>query len=100
MINDFYLLEADRELRAAFRARGAITPATARPRKDLSVDAAAEAATFDNLLRRGVIREGAPGTFYLYENARPIHFWPLRFAIWIVVILLPVAIIQYCARYP
>ena len=83
----------DSELRAAFRALGALTPATARPAKDLPT----ETASFNNLLRRGVIREGAPGTFYLYESRRGPGYVVSRLVFWIVLILTPVAIIQFCS---
>lgn len=81
---------AQRELRAAFRARGAVIPAKALPGKELARDTAA----FKSLLRWGVIREGAPGTFYLYEPTPRPHRWAVMLAFWIVVILTPVAIIQ------
>lgn len=87
------LLGAENEIRAAFRAIGAVSPATARPDKDLPPRSPA----FDALLRRGVIREGAPGTFYLYEPPRAPSRWALRLIFWAVVIFTPVLIIQYCA---
>jgi hypothetical protein len=83
----------DSELRAAFRALGALTPATARPAKDLPT----ETASFNNLLRRGVIREGAPGTFYLYETQRGPGYVVSRLLFWIVVIITPIVIIQFCS---
>ena len=90
-----YLLpfRAESELRAAFRALGALTPATARPGKDLPV----ESAAFKNLLHRGVVREGAPGTYYLYEPPRASRFWIRQAIFWIVIVILPVAIIQFCS---
>lgn len=92
MVVDLFQLGAKRELRAVFRALGAVTPAGARPRKDLPPDSPA----FANLLRWGVIREGAPGTFYLYERPRAPGQWVLKLIFWAVVILMPIAIIQYC----
>ena len=86
-------LRAENDLRAALRALGAVTPATARPGKDLPLDTAA----FKNLLHRGVIREGAPGTFYHYEPQRVPGLWIRRVIFWIVVVILPVAIIQFCS---
>jgi hypothetical protein len=88
---------AENELRAAFRALGAVTPANARPGKEFPV---VDAAIFDNLLRRGVIREGAPGTFYLYEPPPNPHRWFPRVLFWIAVIALPVGIIQFCPGSP
>jgi hypothetical protein len=89
-------LRAENELRAAFRAFGAVTPATARPGKDLPL----ETVSFKNLLHRGVIREGAPGTFYLYEHQRASGFWIRQVLFWIVIVILPVAIIQFCPGSP
>jgi hypothetical protein len=91
MVNGFQP-RAESELCAAFRALGAVTPATARTGKDMPV----ETPPFNNLLRRGVIREGAPGTFYLYERGR-VPGRLLRLVLfWIVIIIIPVAIIQFC----
>ena len=87
------LLGAENEIRAAFREIGAVSSGTARAGKDLPPHSPA----FDALLRRGVIREGAPGTFYLYEPPRGPRRWALRLIFWAVVILTPVLIIQYCA---
>jgi len=89
-------LRAERELRTAFRALNAVTPASARPGKDLPLDT----ASFDDLLRRGVIREGAPGTFYLYEPQPVPIFLARRLIFWAVLILTPVAIIQFCSGSP
>lgn len=89
-------LRAENDLRAAFRALGAVTPATARPGKELPL----ESVSFKNLLHRGVIREGAPGTFYLYEPQRPSGFWIRQVIFWIVIVILPVAIIQFCSGSP
>jgi hypothetical protein len=89
-------LRAENELRAAFRALGAVTPATARPGKDLPL----ETVSFKNLLHRGVIREGAPGTFYLYEHQRASGFWIRQVLFWIVIVTVPVAIIQFCSGSP
>jgi hypothetical protein len=91
VINAFYS-RAEIETRAVFRALGAISPSTARPGKELPQ----QTPGFQNLLRRGVVREGAPGTFYLYERQRAPEYWIRRVLFWIFVIILPVAIIQYC----
>jgi len=89
---EFLQLGAQNELRAAFRALGAVTPATARQGKDLPT----ETASFNNLLRRGIIREGAPGMFYLYEPQRAPGYLVRRLLFWIVVIFAPIVIIQFC----
>jgi hypothetical protein len=88
------LLGAENEIRAAFRAIGAVSPDTARAGKDLPQRSPA----FDTLLGGGVIREGAPGTFYLYESPRGPRRWAFKLIFWAVVIFTPVLIIQYCAR--
>jgi hypothetical protein len=93
---DLFQLRAENELRAAFRTLGAVTPATARPGKEMP----RETPAFDRLLQRGVIREGAPGTFYLYEHVRAPGRWVRQVVFWIVVVILPVAIIQFCPRSP
>ena len=80
-----------------FRAQGAVSPATARSARDLP---AVDSASFDKLLRAGVIREGTPGTYYLYEPA-PQTFQLVRMVfIYAVIILLPVGIIQFCGSAP
>ena len=86
----------ENELRTGLRVMGAISPATARPGKDLVVDKTA----FDNLLRRGVIREGAPGTYYLHETRTEPRAVVLHLLFWIVVILLPIGIMQFCSGAP
>jgi hypothetical protein len=91
VINAFYS-RAEIETRAVFRALGAISPSTTRPGKELPQQTPA----FKNLLRRGVVREGAPGTFYLYERQRAPEYWIRQVLFWIVVIIMPVAIIQFC----
>jgi hypothetical protein len=89
---DLYNVGAQRELRAAFRARGAVTPAKALSGKELARDTPA----FKSLLRSGVIREGAPGTFYLYEAELTPGLSRLvrTLLFWLIVILTPIAIIQ------
>ena len=96
MLPSFLQLGAENEVRDAFRAIGAVTPATARPRKDMTLDN----ASFDDLLRRGVIREGAPETFYLYQPPPERTLWAVRVIVWMALILTPVALIQYCPRSP
>ncbi len=89
---------AENELIAALRVMGAVSPATARPGKDLVVDKSA----FDDLLRRGVIREGSPGTYYLYESETSSYYRTVvvNLFFWIGVILLPIGIIEMCSRTP
>jgi hypothetical protein len=91
-VEDVLQMRGENELRAAFRALGAVSPATARPGKELPV----ETAYFKNLLRRGAIREGAPGTFYLYEPEPVSRRWGRQVLFWILIVVVPVAIIQFC----
>ena len=93
MIN-LALYGADNELRNTLRSLGAVGPASARSVKDLQLDT----ASFDRLLRRGVIREGAPGKFYLYEPPPAPRLWIRQAIFWLVVILVPVGIIQCWPR--
>ena len=88
-------VRAENDLRAAFRALGAVSPATARTGKDLPL----ETVAFKNLLHRGVIREGAPGTFYLYDPPpRARGGWVRQLLFWIVIVIFPVAFIQFCGK--
>jgi len=95
MLGQMVRQRAENELRAAFRGLGAVTPANARPGKEFPL---VDSATFDELLRRGVIREGAPGTFYLYEPAGTRGWSTIlpRILFWIALIAIPVGILQFC----
>jgi hypothetical protein len=88
--------DGEEEVRDVFRAAGAISPASARVGKDLPPF---DADTFDRLLHRGVLREGAPGSFYLYENRRPRSASGLlrTLLFWILVVLIPVALMKWSA---
>ena len=90
-------IQRHNEIRAAFRAIGAVSPATAKPEGDL---AHGDEASFHTLLRYGVVREGAPGTYYLYDPPARPGYWLRQVLFWIVVIILPVAIIQSCPNTP
>lgn len=82
------------EVRGAFRALDAIGPAKAQPGKYLG----AGTRPFDRLLRSGVVREAAPGTFYLYEPAaQPFRVYKLAI-FWIFIILLPILIIHFSGK--
>jgi hypothetical protein len=89
---------AENDLCTALRVMGAVSPATSRPGKDLVVDKSA----FENLLRRGIIREGSPGTYYLYESETRTYYRTVvvNLFFWIGVILLPIGIIEMCSRTP
>lgn len=98
MLGQMIHQRAENELRAAFRGLGAVTPANARPGKEFPM---VDSRTFDRLLRRGEIREGAPGTFYLYEPSSPkAHQLLARLMFWIVLVAIPVGLIQFCGRSP
>jgi len=97
MLGQMVRQRAENDLRAAFRGLGAVTPANARPGKEFPL---VDSVTFDELLRRGVIREGAPGTFYLYEEQPGPSGWSRailpRILFWIALIGIPVGILQFC----
>ncbi len=92
----FVQFGAENKLRALFRTLGAITPASARPARDLPP----ASATFDNLLRQGIIREAAPGTFYLYEPRLARGRVVRAVLFWLVVVIAPIALIQFCEGRP
>jgi hypothetical protein len=78
------------EVRGAFRALGAVGAASAQPGKYFGVGT----QPFERLLRTGVVREGTPGNFYLYEQKVEGRRIVRLVVFWIVVILLPILIIQ------
>ena len=97
----------DTEFAHIMRRLGATTPETACPDRELPH---LTRERFRDLLDRGVLREGAPRTFYLYERAvTPSIVTPtaqtstaraiiLRVLFWLVVILVPVLFIQLGAK--
>src|SRR5262245_36989319 len=52
----------------ALRSRGALSPATARPLRDLNVTTD---DMWNRLILEGRVREGPPGHFYLFEPGGP-----------------------------
>lgn len=82
------------EIRGAFKAKGAIGAANAQPGKYLGEGSPA----FEGLLRSGVIREGAPGTFYLYESGPITGRFIRQVLFWLFIILLPIFIIQFTGK--
>ncbi|MHB0964737.1 MAG: hypothetical protein ACYC5V_16175, partial [Gemmatimonadaceae bacterium] len=58
--------DTDADFADSMRRLGATTPATACPDRELPH---LTRERFRDLLDRGVLREGAPRTFYLYERA-------------------------------
>jgi hypothetical protein len=93
--------ESDRDDRTVveeMRQVGAVSPATARPARALPPAVAARLA---ELVERGVVREGAPGTYYLCQAARRAFGWRrlwLFIALWLLLILLPVAFVGLTTR--
>ena len=62
------LSETQRQFVAAAEGKGATSPATARTSGELPRISARE---LTELLDIGIVREAAPGSFYVYERARP-----------------------------
>lgn len=60
------LIRKERELVEHFKQAGAVSSSSARSLTDLGVQ---ERVAWPRLVRSGVIREGAPGTYYLEESA-------------------------------
>jgi hypothetical protein len=98
------LLSGERQFVAAMRALGATSSATAVAHRDLP---SIPRERFRALVQTGVLREGAPGTFYLYEQATPMRatssearspfgrsFW-LRLPLWLAALLLPLLLIRF-----
>jgi ATP-dependent Clp protease ATP-binding subunit ClpA len=88
---------------ARLRSAEATSPASARSLEDLRCKAD---DTWRSLVDEGRIREGAPGTFYLYERAttgaRPLVRTPARFiktfVFWLIILLLPIILIQFASK--
>lgn len=79
------------EIRGAFKAKGAVGAVNAQPGKYLGEGTPA----FESLLRSGVIREGAPGSFYMYERGPVANRFLKQALFWIFIILLPILIIRF-----
>ena len=83
-----------RRVSEAMRELGAVSPATARRAFELPEVVRSD---LERYVLAGVVREGAPGTYYLFEAKSP----PLTLArvamtvlFWLLVVLVPVAILQ------
>ncbi|MEO6778002.1 MAG: hypothetical protein ABI194_00990 [Gemmatimonadaceae bacterium] len=96
----------DRAAIAAMQALGATSPQHACRENRLSAELRAGLPDF---IDRGLIREGAPGTYYLYlAGSMPAgarlsgHFSGRRFAltvaIWLLIVLIPVLWFQFSGR--
>lgn len=94
------LLET-RRINEAMREVGAVSPATACRARDLP---AVVREGLERYVSAGVVREGAPGTYYLFEvKAPPLTGRRILMAVlfWLLVIIIPVAILQLSnARNP
>lgn len=75
-----------------FREVGATSAATARAPETLPP---IDPQVMRRLVDAGRLREGAPGTFYLYERARR-GGWSivLRVLLWLALLLVPILMIQ------
>lgn len=88
---------------AKLRAADAVSPASARSLSDLRCKAD---EAWQALVEEGRIREGAPGTFYLYERAGSAvgAGIPSRarlaktFVFWLLILLIPILLIQLSSR--
>ena len=90
---------ARRRVVDAFVRAGATSPATAMPLDRLGeLDGNALLACIDD----GTVREGAPGTFYLYARARASSARRVRIVrvlvFWLIILLLPVVVLQILNR--
>jgi hypothetical protein len=84
----------------AMREVGAISPATARPLELLPDDVRIQ---LDRLVQSGLVREGAPGTYYLFQPESPP--WTagriVKAAVfWFLVVIIPVVILQISNSLP
>ena len=91
-------LSETRRVVNAMREVGAISPSTARPLSLLPDDVRID---LERLVQSGLVREGAPGTFYLYAPVTP-PWNAARVAkvvlFWFLVIIIPVAILELSNR--
>lgn len=82
-----------RKVRDAMREVGAVSPATARPARELPPLVRDQ---LDWWVNAGVVREGAAGTYYYFEP-KPLRAVPKAavraILFWLLVVLIPVAII-------
>ena len=86
---------ADESALAAWRRAGAVGPANARPAEALPV---VPAVVLERLIARGRVREGAPGTFYVFEARVDRPRVVTRLWFWLLVIGIPVVLHQILGR--
>ena len=83
------------EICAALIAVGAVSPGTARARTEFPL---VDDGVFDALVQRGVIREAAPGTFYVFQPEAQSHGWRRVLTValfWLIMLLIPVVLIRF-----
>jgi hypothetical protein len=72
-----------------------VSPATAKTLTDFPL---VDTGVFNRLVRRGTIREAAPGTFYVYRP-EPEPLDRSRFVktlvFWLIILLIPIVLIQF-----
>ena len=87
-------LSETRRVVNAMREVGAISPTTARPLGLLPDDVRMD---LERYVQSGLVREGAPGTFYLFVPVTP-PWTAARVAkvvlFWFLVIIIPIAFLQ------
>ena len=95
---------SDRErIVGRLRSAGAVSPSSARSMSDLRCKTD---ASWQSLVDEGLVREGPPGTFYLYERpalagAASGPQWKRLakiFVFWIFILLLPIILIQFGSK--
>ena len=99
--------DAQREFVAAAESKGATSPASARGSGELPRISARE---LTDLLDTGIVREAAPGSFYVYARARPapgLEPTPasprskrlvLALIFWLIVIAVPILFLRLSSR--
>jgi hypothetical protein len=116
LVPDAFDHSADGRVVLAMCSIGATSAAHARPLAELPPEIAAR---LDELVDRGLVREGAPGTYYLFVSTRapdarmpdgrtprplpaaPRPAWQragLVFLFWVLIILAPIVYLQLTAR--
>ena len=83
------------EICAALVAVGAVSPATARAATEFPL---VDHSAFDALVRRGVIREAAPGTFFVFQPEAQPRDWrrvAKTLLFWLILMLIPLILIRF-----
>ena len=88
---------------ARLRAADAVSPASARSLSDLRCK---PDVSWQTLVDEGLVREGPPDRFYLYERTTahgvaggpPWKRFARTIAFWILLLLLPIILIQFSSK--